>query len=80
MQEYIIDLKQTSIYKAANFWFDINGQNTCKFWWQTLNIQILKTLPKDRISWNLSVSNIILYINLIWNKNENYRLKGDNAW
>ena len=39
-QKYIIDLKQTPLYKAANFWFDINGQNTYKFWWQTLNIQI----------------------------------------
>ena len=33
MLEYIIDLKQTSKYKAANFWIDLKGQNTCKLWW-----------------------------------------------
>ena len=30
MLEYIIDLKQTSQYKAASFWTDLKGQNTCK--------------------------------------------------
>ena len=27
MLEYIIDMKQTSKYKAANFWIDLKGKN-----------------------------------------------------
>ena len=30
MLQYIIDLKRTSQYNAANFWIDLKGQNTCK--------------------------------------------------
>ena len=31
MLEYIFDLKQTSKYKAANFWIDLKGQIPANF-------------------------------------------------
>ena len=63
MLEYIIDLKQTSEYIAANVWIYLKGQNACKLWSQTLTVQILKALSKNRISWNLSIPNIVNILN-----------------